>query len=483
MIVLGIDFGTSNNCCSFFDGNNFKLIPNEYGNYIYPTCIFLDTESETILYANSALDLSINQTSSNVFNIRQLITDNKESITLTFNKKHKTFTINEIVVLYLKYLKNISQEYIGNKKLIQNIVITVPVYYSDNQRKRLKSCCENSDLNVIKIINEPIAAILAYKWNEITTKYNSKNILVIDCNSETTYYSIINTNSFKMINNLYNNKLGGNNLTETLFNYILNKICKKINKQLQIKQLCEQLKRELSFKETSSIYIDSIDVNFNISRNIFYDINSDFFKSIKLDILKVTDNLSIKIDEIIFVGGTTRIPKFINICKDIFGNSIIINNSIDPEHSVSKGAAIQGYLLTNTNQNTLDLQSIKINVTPMTLGFKTYDNKMVIIISKHTPIPVSKSQIFTNSEETDSLSFDIYQGNTFLQKITLHTKKYKRGEMRIEITFSINSEGILSIKTSAKNDKTSIDKIIEKYDNTISSDSDIDDLDLDLDSI
>lgn len=509
MIILGIDFGTSNSCCSYFDGKKFNIIPNEYGNYTYPTSLFLDPKSKTILYANSAFDLNCNKQISlkNIIsNVKKLITDNKEYLELNYNNNLRIFSINEIITFYLKYLKKISEDY--TRINIKDIVITVPAYYSNLQRKTLELCCQKCDLNVLRIINEPTAAILAYSWNEMSNikNVNIKNILVIDCGGGTTDYSIVNTDFqdylFEVINVLGDNTLGGNNLTNILFNYILNKIYIKFKKypqdykKLQIKRLCENLKRELSFKENATIVIENavnnFDFNITISRSIYYDLSKDIFRKIKNDIIKVTKNLSIKVDEIIFVGGTTRTPKFIDICKDIFGMYIKINNTINPDHIVSMGAAIQGYLLTNKNKcNIKNNNIILVDVTPMALGIKTYDDKMAIIISKNTPIPVTKSQIFTNNEDNiNSLSIDIYQGNSqyvknniFLQSIHIpDIYKYKRGEMKIEIIFTINSNGILTVTTKNKtnNNNNNLTNIIENYNHNIDYDSDFSLSDIDI---
>lgn len=501
-MILGIDFGTSNSCCSFFDGKESRVIINEYGNEVYPTCIAFNKNTDEILYANSAYDLSLSKDVTVIKNIKGYIGLDEQEIEIMYNNNLKKFTVNEIIVLYLKYLKGISENFTGTE--IKDIIITVPAYFSNIQRAQIKSCCEQTELNVIRMINEPTSAILAYCWERLKTKSldtkysETKNILVVDCGGGTTDYSIINADFedqlFEVINVYGDNNLGGNDLTNGLYDYILNEIYLKFKdypnniKKTRLWNLCESVKRRLSFNERDLVFIENVvddkDFSIVISRLKFYDINKKFFDKIKGDILIVTDNKKISIDEVIFVGGTTRIPLFIDICKEIFGGDIKINNKIKGDVIVSIGAGIQGYLLSDYDK-TEDQDIILMDVTPMSLGIKTYDNKMAIIISKNTPIPVSKSQVFTNSDNVETLSIDIYQGdnmyvkdNIFLESLNLIdlNNGIERGKMRIKVTFSINVDGILNV--SAKEMLSEKENtLIVKYDK---DETIIDDISLDF---
>lgn len=482
-MILGIDFGTSNSCCSYFDGKTTKIITNEYGNEIYPTCISFNKYSDEILYGNSAYDCSGDVTV--IKNIKGLIGSNDNNIEIMYNNKIKNFTISEIVVMYLKYLKNISENFTNN--VVKDIVITVPAYFSDIQRNIIKTCCELVDLNVIRIINEPTSAILAYCWQLLNTCLETRNILVIDCGGGTTDYSIINAdfrdNLFEVIGSYGDNNLGGNSLTQGLYNYVLNEIYKKYEKypnerkRSKIWKLCDNIKKRLSFNEKDMIFIENViddqDFTIVISRSKFYYINKKVFDKIKGDILMVTNGKNI--DEIILVGGTTRIPIFVDICKEIFGENIKINNKIQNDTIVGVGAGIQGFLLSDFEKSD-DQDFVLMDVTPMSLGIKTDDNRMSIIISKNTPIPVSRTQIFTNSESDDILTIEIYQGdnkyvkdNIFLRSLSLNCNKLEPGKMRIEVTFTINVDGILSVFVRDKENQ--INDTINEYNNNISDDA------------
>lgn len=484
-MILGIDFGTSNSCCSYFDGKTTKVITNEYGNEIYPTCIAFNKYSDEILYSNSAYDLSLSKDVTVIKNIKGLIGSKDNKVEILYNNTLKLFTINEIVSLYLNYLKNISENYTNG--LVKDIVITVPAYFSNIQRNRIKECCELADLNVIRIINEPTSAILAYCWQLLDTSSETHNILVIDCGGGTTDYSIINAdfedNLFEVLGSYGDNDLGGNDLTDNLYNHVLNEICLKYNdypnerKTSKIWKICDNVKKRLSFNERDILFIenvvDSQDFSMVISRSKFYYINKNFFDKIKRDIIKVTENKTI--DEIILVGGTTRTPIFVDICKEIFGENIKVNNKIKGDTIVGIGAGIQGFLLSDIKKSD-DQDLVLMDITPMSLGVKTDDNRMSIIISKNTPIPVSRTQIFTNSESIDTLTIDIYQGdnqyvkdNIFLRTLSLNCNKMERGKMRIEITFTINVDGILNV--SVRDKESEIKDTIKEYKNDILEDT------------
>jgi len=494
-MILGIDFGTSNSCCSYFSGKENRVITNEYGNEIYPTCIAFNKYSDEILYSNSAYDLSLSKDVTVIKNIKGYIgslsdvTDIEETeIEIMYNNSLKKFTINEIVVLYLNYLKNISENF--TNEIVEDIVITVPVYFSNIQRNRLKTCCELANLNVIRIINEPTSAILAYCWQSLNKCLETRNILVVDCGGGTTDYSIINAdfedNLFEVLSSYGDNDLGGNDLTDNLYNYVLDEIYKKYEKYpnklktSNIWKLCDNVKKRLSFNERDILFVENVvddqDFSMVISRSKFYYINKNFFDKIKRDIIKVTENKTI--DEIILVGGTTRAPIFVDICKEIFRENIKINNKIKGDTIVGIGAGIQGFLLSDIKKSD-DQDLVLMDITPMSLGIKTDDNRMSIIISKNTPIPVSRSQIFTNSESNDTLIVQIYQGdnqyvkdNIFLEELKLNCNRIDRGNMRIAVTFTINVDGILNVSVrdilSEENEKN---LVVKEYKNDILEDT------------
>lgn len=492
-MILGIDWGTSNSCCSYFDGKETKIITNEYGNEIYPTCIAFNKNSDEILYGNSAYDLNANSDVTVIKNIKGLLRSKEDNIEILYNNNLKKFTISEIVVMYLKYLKSISENFIGN--IVKEIVITVPAYFSDRERNKIKRCCELADLSVIRIINEPLSAVLAYCWQLLNTCLETRNILVIDCGGGTTDYSIINAdfedNLFEVLDSYGDNDLGGNSLTDGLYNYVLNEIYKKYGKYpnklktSKIWKLCDNVKKRLSFNEKDMIFIENVvddqDFTIVISRSKFYYINKNVFDKIKKDIIKVSDDKTI--NEIILVGGTTKTPIFLDICKEIFGENVNVNNKIKGDTIVGVGAGIQGFLLSEC-QKSDDQDLVLMDVTPMSLGIKTDDNRMSIIISKNTPIPVSRTQIFTNSESDDTLTIDIYQGdnqyvkdNIFLKSLNLNCNKMERGKMRIEVTFTINVDGILSVSVRDVLAESKINDTINEYNNDISEDA----IDLNLD--
>ena len=523
MIVLGIDFGTSNTCISYFDGSNYHIIPNEQGKYTTPSCIYFNPTSDEILYGETAY-ISLQNPCNIIYNIKRLIgtsysefKNNKEleyffrhlnivhdqksdycSITLTYNNVVQTFSIEYICKLFLQHIISYAETYLNQP--VQSAVITVPVQFTYIQRNILKTTFQDINVFVLRILNEPTAATLAYIHNandqneQSANKQNAneqnvneqnvneqnvneqnvnENILVVDCGGGTTDFTVLECDYsdmfFEVKQTCGDIFLGGEDITNNLVNYVLSKsnVCFTTKRVDNIKKQCETCKCNLSFTTKDNIFINE-NQNLCISRPQFISINKVFFDKIKSYLMQIT----FKINKVIFIGGTTRIPHFVTIVRDIFGKDIVIQNKINPDHTVSIGAAIQGYLLTN-NVNTTETETETgtnlditfLDIAPMSLGVETIGGIMSPIISKSSILPVSKTQDFTNYNEIDNeIEIRVFQGerrlvkdNLFLGSFKIILDKTKKNNVIIQVTFDINSDGILIVtareKSSLVNEK------------------------------
>lgn len=489
MIILGLDFGTSNTCISYFLNNKNHIVINEYGEYTTPSCIFFSKDDDEILYGKTAMECK--RSGCLISNIKRLLgltysdyiqntnvqhffkhlnieRDNVSeycSILLIHNNVPKKISVSKIIEIYLKWLLESAKSSIDN--LSNDIIITVPVHFNIHQREIMKQCLGNIGYNVLRIINEPTSATLSYIYSSKSN--NIENILVLDCGGGTTDCTILEADYdnlfFEVLETRGDPFLGGDDITNNLVTYII-KHTQNYNFSLKnienIRNKCQVCKYNLSFKNNDKIIIDHDDniKVFNISKTTFENINKSWFKSLENIIKQVSCNY--KIDRIILVGGTTRIPYIKNILHNIFGLNIIIDNSLNPDHTVSIGAGIQGFMLTRENdENDITF----VDTISMSLGIETIGGIMSPIISKNTIIPSSKTETFIATDD-DCININIYQGekrfvkdNLFLNSIKINTKKNDI----VKITFDITSDGTLHIITRNETNKQNNEISLHNY--------------------
>lgn len=491
-MIFGIDFGTSHCCMSYIDTenvtNNVKFINDENFKYLIPTQIEFYKTSDTILFGNNIVN---SRDATVVSNFKRFIGNSThvQTIELIYNNEAKQFTLNEILILFFKYLKNL----ICTKTNEQiKIVLTVPAYYTYEQRQIMQNVCNIVGIQLIRIINEPTAAALAYgiQYNKQQNDEDvqNANVLVLDSGGGTTDISLINIdyvlNIYDVITVFGDNELGGIDITNTILNYVLNKINVTNlteRKLAYITKQCELAKHCLCNGNNNVVIIleeiNGRDYKIDLSYNQMINLNKSFFEKIKTYIEQVCFGYTI--DKIVFVGGTTKIPYLKTVIQNelhtIFKNKIVkIESDIDPMTVVSVGASYQGLILTNINDINIDIdseliESIKditlFDVINQSIGIENDGGIMIPIIKKNTKIPCENSNVFTNSEDyIDTIDINVYIGerkfvkyNTFLNKLCLTNldKTLKRGEMQIKVTFNINVDGLLTI--NAKDLKTKSD--------------------------
>lgn len=479
-LYLGIDFGTTYTCVSYHD-SNFKILLNEDGYYTTPTAIFFDKNSSNILFGLSATQKSkthgtvitnwkriigktfaeLSEYDFDFFKSKSLNIIDRENIPhfeISYNNKTIYYNTLDLSILYLKYIYTLIVETVGKYNL--NAVITIPAVFSSNARSELITAFERSKFKVLKVLNEPTAAILAYdKIN------NSEEILVFDCGGGTTDLSLIKTdldnNIFEVIDVFGDNFLGGEDITNNLINYIVKKFNIQISEKnyKKLYRQSEECKIYLSKFKANKEYTffvecltdckDNVfDLRTKISQNLFLEINKVFFSKIKniISFFKLYD-----IQKVLFIGGSSKIYYFINLFQQVFPHIVILDN-IDPDHAVAIGACKHATSL-KQEEDEGDDDILLLDVVPMSLGVGTLGGLFNVIIPRCSTLPESRTKVFTNDSDIDSLQIHIYQGesrfiknNYYLNTIVIPLDRlYKKAESKIYIEFSIDTSGVLDI--------------------------------------
>lgn len=481
---MGIDLGTTNSCVSVWRNNQFEIIPDKYGNFTIPSIVAFSKLS-TFVGFTAKNQTQINQ--GNVFyEIKRLIGTKINDIcdmeyfgyticcddnnTTLLKSDYGIHTPEELSSLILLELKQMAKLYLGEE--VTNVVITVPAYFNDVRRQATKDAATIAGLNVIRIINEPTAAALAYGLGK-----KDCTVLVYDLGGGTLDISILNINDgiFEVIGSSGNIHLGGTDFDNRLIMYCLEDF-KNIEISLlslqKLKQECEKAKKILSNVLKTNIIVKNfctidnkyIDLIKEISRNKFDELCSDLYYDClnPLDELLKSCNMEInEIDDIILVGGSTRMPKIRENIKNYFKKEP--NISVNPDEIVSMGASIMGYILENKNEPFS--QSITLlDVTTLSLGIETLDGIMDIIVPRNTTIPTTKKKLYTTTTDYEtSVNINVYEGERKLVKDNIQLgsfelsglEKMPRGYAKISVIFKINSSGIIEISAEDLRDGNS----------------------------
>lgn len=479
--VVGLDFGSTNSCISYYNRHTKQVvvIQNEQGSYTTPSVLYLSQDSTEILCGEPALHLLNNSTFlPNIFsNLKRLIgQDIKHKV--KFNNIEKEFDTKSLVVLYFDYFRKLIMNYFSMKQLdVTAVVITVPAYFNDLQRSVIKDCCECVKFNVLRIINEPTAASLAYAFEQNKLQScEGEYILTFDSGGGTTDISLLHLDyvesMYEVKNTVGDNFLGGEDITQNVMEYIIKKLSFKniSDKQLnKIRREAESAKKGLSYNVSHCMYLEFGDKDYSliITQNQFNEINKEFFDKIKNLIYYLLDDYIAKtgdfkyylIRSIVFVGGTSRIPYFKKLFSDIFPEAFI-NNTIDPDQTISIGASIQGGLIKNIISIEDGGDTLLMDIIPLSIGIETLGGIMAPIISRNNLIPVSRTKTFSNSVGyDDTIVINIYQGERRFVSDNIHLgsfelkcelfAKYDKGEIIITVTFDISSDSIISATATA----------------------------------